>query len=102
MPASVSSLAMIAPVQPKPTSNASTGASLRAMSTPRPLDAAADAHRRQRVLLAVPGDEVRVVVARPRKADQLPARHVAVAAVDRVAPEALEGVLQQLLEEVLG
>ena len=63
---------MIAPVQPNPIIKASTeGSFLAIVLAPDPFDASLEAHRRQRVLLAVLRDEVRVVVARAGKAERV-------------------------------
>src|SRR5690348_7871342 len=102
-PSSVSSWARIAPVQPNPIRRTSTSGSLVAIVSPsgfrRPARPAVKADRRQRKRFVVLGDPGPVVVARPGEADQLPADHVAVAAVDRVGEEALDSVLLHHREE---
>ena len=47
------------------------------------------------------GDVVAIVVARARKADELPARHVAVAAIDRIGEKAFDRIREDRLEELL-
>src|SRR5690348_6173346 len=89
-PTSVSSFARIDAVQPKPTSTTSLGGSLLAMSRlPDAGVAPGDAHIRHVELLAELVDLCHVVVARPRKTDELPADEVLVPAVDRIGEEAL-------------
>ena len=58
-----------------------------------------DADGRQREAFVVPIDPVAIVVARTRKADHFPGRHIAVAAVDRIGEEAFLRVVEQLVEE---
>ena len=77
----------------------SFGGSLPAISLLLPVRVIADPYRGQRIPLVVTPDPVTVVVASTRKANHLPADHVAVAAINRVGEEALLRVLQQLLEE---
>jgi hypothetical protein len=62
---------------------------------------ARESDSRQRIRLAVLLDFVDVVVARPGKADQLPAGEIAVAAVDRVGEKALAGVLPSMAKNSL-
>src|SRR5690606_31218083 len=101
-PASVSSWARIAPVHPKPTSTTSTGGKFLAMSLPFPARflffAAAlsgripgrtaheadglDVNRRAVVI-----EKIAIVVAGAGEAHELPANHVAVAAIDRIGEE---------------
>src|SRR3569623_1508438 len=102
-PASVSSWARMAPVQPKPTITTSLRGSLRAIVLPfvRPFRAAGDRHRAVRIRLIVLADVVAVVVTRARKTDHIPRHHVAIAAIDRIGEEALHGVLQHEIEEHL-
>jgi len=57
---------------------------------------------RQRVRLAILGNLVDVVVARPGESDQTPAGEVAVAAVHRIGEKAFLRVLQKHAEEALG
>src|SRR3954469_8570534 len=99
-PASVSSFAIMLAVQPKPTSTTSTAARRVAMST-RPHGAVApgDAHERHVVLLAVLIHLGDVVVARARKADELPADEIAVAAIHRIGEETFHGVVDQHRQE---
>src|SRR5262249_42867468 len=99
-PWSVSSCAMIEPVQPSPmitTSFFGSRFAIAASTLRRPFRAARDAHRRQREALVVAVDPVEIVVAGAREADHLPRRHVAVAAVYRVGEEAHLHVLDDLL-----
>src|SRR6185503_19030487 len=102
-PWSVSSFAMIEPVQPRPTMTTSLCGSLRAMSARLrcPVGTAGDGDGRQREAFVMPVDPVEVIVAGAGEADHLPGDHVAVAAVDRVGKEALLDVLERLLEESL-
>src|SRR3569833_1661278 len=102
-PASVSSWARMAPVQPRPTMTTSLRGSLRAivLSLVRPFRAAGDGHRAVRIRLIVFGDVVAVVVTRARKADHLPRHHVVIAAIDRVGKEAFHGVLQDQTKQAL-
>src|SRR5262245_33290034 len=90
-PSSVSSCAMIEPVQPSPTITTSFFGRMRAMRVSpfrRPVRAAHHAHGRQRIALVVAVDPVQIVVTGAGKPDHLPRNHVAVAAVDRVGEEA--------------
>ena len=57
-----------------------------------PGGAALQADRRQRVGLVRLIDHVAIVVASAGKADELPARHVAIAAIDRIGEVAFDGV----------
>src|SRR4029079_13752587 len=104
-PSSVSSLARIDPVQPRPMMTTSFFGSLRAMGPSagfrRPVHSARDADGRKRKALVVTVDPVEIVVARPRVPDHPPRDHVAVAAIDRVGKEALLHVLDRLLEKRL-
>src|ERR1700683_2057712 len=91
-PSSVSSWAMIDPVQPRPMMTTSFLGSLRAMVTSprfrRPLCATSHADRRQRKALVVAIDPVQVVVTGSGVADHFPCDHVAIAAVDWVGEKA--------------
>src|SRR4051794_13096475 len=115
-PASASSFARMEPARPTPTTTASTGFSLVAMSAlllheedvlrmarlvedAFPFEDIDDGDRQRVVRHAVLFDEVRIYGRDARKADQLPADLVAIAAVDRIREEALDGVLQQHVEE---
>src|SRR5690348_6358616 len=101
-PASVSSFARMLAVHPNPTSTTSTEGRRVAMSRLlRRGVAARDAHERHVVFPAVLADLGHVVVARSRKPDELPADEVAVAAVDGIGEEALDGVHDEDLEELL-
>src|SRR5947209_7090465 len=103
-PSSVNSWARIEPVQPRPMTTTSFLGSLRDIGPStlrRPFRAAGDAHRRQRKPLVVAVDPIQIVVSGARKADHLPRRHVAVAAVDRIGEEAHLHVLDGLLHEGL-
>src|SRR6187551_2187327 len=104
-PSSVSSLAMIEPVQPRPMMTTSLRGSLRAMGPSadfrRPIRPPRHADGRQRKALVVTMDPVEIIVAGPRVPDHAPPRHVAIAAIDRVGKEALLHVLDRLLEERL-
>src|ERR1700712_3626090 len=84
-PAAVSSMPMMAPVQPKPTSTASTlGFLMFAMSCPSALRAG-DADGRQRVVHAGFVDPIEIVGTSAREADHLPGRGILVAAMNRIA-----------------
>src|SRR3954471_65415 len=114
-PASASSLARIVPLKPTPTITASTGFSLVATSVlfheqhvlrvtvlvERALafQDVDDRHRQRVVRHAVLLDMLRVDGGYAGKADQLPADLVAVAAVDRIGEEALDGVVEEQVEE---
>src|SRR4051812_17001557 len=105
-PSSVSSLAMIDPVQPRPMMTTSFFGSLRAMGVSstafrRPVHSARDADGRKRKALVVTVDPVEIVVARAGVPDHPPRDHVAVAAIDRIGKETLLHVLDRLLEERL-
>src|SRR6478672_5295457 len=103
-PSSVSSCAMIEPVQPSPIMTTSFLGSLRAMAASmlrRPFRAAGHADGRERKALVVAIDPVEIIVAGAGVADHRPRRHVAVAAVDRVGEEAHLDVLDGLLHERL-
>src|SRR5580700_5439320 len=111
-PWSVSSLPRIAPVHPRPMITTSffgsfvaIGKNLNDQNLPgardRPIAAPQDRYGRQRVGLIVFADVVAIVVTRARKADELPSRHVTVAAIDRIGEEAFHRVGQDGLEEVL-
>src|SRR5713101_8570147 len=94
-PAALSSLASIPPVQPRPTRTTSTSFSLVVMSF-SPSAHVRDADRIDRVFLVAKLLDVLIVHRdHPGEADQLPARLVAVAAVDRVGEHALHDVLVQ-------
>src|ERR1035437_8391578 len=93
---------MIAPVQPNPTSTASTGGFLiSAMSYPRFGTIPGHANRTQRILFTVAAYPVRKVGAGTRKTDHLPGTHVPVAAVNRIGEITFLGVLQQPHKECL-
>src|SRR5258706_703700 len=115
-PDSASSFARMVPVRPTPTITASTGLSRVAMSALLPGDEhvlrvaglvhlgaafedVEDRHRLRGVGHAVLVDMTRVHGGDAWETDQLPAGLVAVAAVDRVAEEALDGVVEQQVEE---
>src|SRR4051794_8972125 len=96
----------MAPVQPNPTRTTSTDGSFVATAHSSgfgwiPAGPPHDADGRQRQPLIVLLDVRPIVVVRAREADQLPTNHVAVAAVERIAEEALDGVLQEHLKERL-
>src|SRR6266702_8826496 len=97
-PASVSCCARIEPVQPRPMITASFLGSTRAISASHPVDG----NRPVRIGLVVLVDMVAIVVARAGEADHLPARHILVAAIERIGEEAFHGVLQHQLEKLLG
>src|SRR5882762_4908569 len=98
-PPALNSLARMPPVQPRPTMTTSTSFSLVVM----PLSPSAhvrDAYRVDRVfLVAILLDVLVVHCDHPRETDHLPARLVAVAAVDRVREHALHDVLVDRREE---
>src|SRR5256714_13006478 len=114
-PASASSLARIVPLKPTPTITASTGFSLVAMSVlfheqhvlrvtvlverALALQDVDDRHRQRVVRHAVLLDMLRIDGGYPGKADQLPADLVAVAAVNGIGEEPLDGVVEQQVEE---
>src|SRR5690349_12215301 len=88
-PASESSFAKMPPVQPRPTITTSTSLSLVAMFPP-PSAQIRDAHGGVRKdLVAELADVLAIDRDRARKAEHLPARLVAIAAVDRVGEHAL-------------
>src|SRR2546428_11414071 len=98
-PAALSSLASIPPVQPSPTMTTSTSFSLVVMSFSLSAHVR-DADGVDRVLLvAILLDVLIVHRDHAGEADQLPARLVAIAAVDRVGEHALHAVLVQRGEE---
>src|SRR4029077_16090905 len=97
-PSSVSSLAMIDPVQPRPMMTTSFFGSLRAMGSPhrlfgvqstRPAMLTGGSGKRSLGRLT----QSRLVVARARVPDHPPRDHVAVAAIDRIGKETLLHVL---------
>src|SRR5450759_3290865 len=93
---------IIAPVQPNPTSTASTGGILiAAMLCPRLYNTSSQAHRPERIALSVTGNPVGKVGAGTGKADHLPSSHILVSAVDRICEVAFLGILQQPHEEGL-
>src|ERR1700685_3339490 len=97
-PASVSSFAMMAPVQPMPTMTASTfGLTIAICST----SLAGLVHRRQRVGSVPDPDPIGVIRARAGVPDHFPRKHVLVVALPGVAevPHARFG--KQLIEELL-
>src|SRR5258708_17425820 len=96
-PASVSFWARIEPVQPRPMITASFLGSRRAIS-----HLAVKGNGALGIGLIVFFDMVAVVVTRAGKADHLPARHVSVAAIERIGEETFHGVLQHQLEKSLG
>src|SRR5205823_6127720 len=112
---SASSFARIVPLKPTPTTTASTGFSFVAMSVLShqehmlrvtmlverglALEAVGDRYRQRVVRHAVLFHEMRVHRRDARKTDQLPTDLVAVAAVDRIGEEALDGVVEQHVEE---
>src|SRR6476646_8884331 len=114
-PASESSLARMVPVRPTPTTTASTGFSLVAMSVlPHEqhvlrmavlverrlaLEDVDDRDRQRVVRHAMLLDMLRIDGRDARKADQLPADLVPVAAVDRVGEKALDRIVEQQVEE---
>src|SRR5690349_20551864 len=114
-PASASSLARMVPVKPTPTTTASTGFSFVAMSVlpheqcvlrmavlverALALEKVDDGDGQRVVRHAVLVDVLRIDRRDAGKADQLPADLVAVAAVDRIGEEALDGVVEQQVEE---
>src|SRR5882762_7671132 len=96
-PASVNCWAMIAPVQPRPMITASfLGSSLAILRLPINGNGAFG------IRLVVLADMVAIIVTRAGKADHLPARHVLVAAIERIGEEAFHGVLQHQFEKLLG
>src|SRR6202030_1705874 len=98
-PALVSSRAMMAPVQPSPIVTASTSFSRVTMSA-SPLGKVRDRLRLGDVaFVAILVDEIGVGRRQAGIAEHPPRRHVAVAAVDRGAEEALHGQRQQAGEE---
>src|SRR5438105_3704895 len=114
-PASASSLARIVPLKPTPTTTASTGFNLVAMSVlsheqhvPRvtvlveralAFQDIDDRYGQRVVRHAMFLDVLRVDGGYPGKADQLPADLVAVTAVDRIGEEALDGVVEEQVEK---
>src|SRR5271155_2311690 len=100
-PSSVSSLARIDPVHPRPMMTTSRAGSLCTILRLAldPFRAAFKADRRQRETLIVFVDPFPVVVTRAGKSDHAPADHVLVAAVDGIGEEALLHVLHDLLEK---
>src|SRR5580704_16065003 len=98
-PALVSSRAMMAPVQPSPIVTASTSFNRVTMSA-SPLGKVRDRLRLGDVaFVAIFIDEIGVGRRQAGIAEHPPRRHVAVAAVDRVAEEALHGECQEAGEE---
>src|ERR1700688_838672 len=98
-PAAVNSLASIPPVQPRPTMTTSTSFSLVVMSC-SPSAHVRDAGGIDAVLLvAILLDVLVMHRDHAGKADHLPARLVAVAAVDRVREHAFHDVLVERREE---
>src|SRR4051794_36591074 len=104
-PSSVSSWAMIEPVQPSPMMTTSLRGSRRAISVSpcprRPVRAAGQADRRQRKGLVVAVHPVEIVVASAWIADHFPGDHVAIAAIDRVGEKTHLHILDGLFEEPL-
>src|ERR1700704_1230082 len=97
-PVALNSLATMPPVQPRPTMTTATSFSLVVMSSSSAH--VRDADRIERVfLVAVLLDVLVVDRDHPGEADHLPARFVAVAAVDRGRKHALHDVLVQRREE---
>src|SRR5580704_5386857 len=101
-PASHSCCPMMAPVQPKPTSTASTGLRVVAISSLRPAGTALESDRRKGHGLAVAGDPIRVVIVGARETNHLPCAHVLVAAIDGIRKIAFLGILQQHGKERFG
>jgi hypothetical protein len=64
-----------------------------------PVRAALKADRGEWKAFAVLGNVISVVVSCARKADHLPSRHVAVAAVDRIGKKSLNRDLEKLVEK---
>src|SRR5436853_5235589 len=114
-PASASSLARMVPLKPTPTTTASTGFSLVAMSVLSheqhvlrvtvlverafAFQDVDDRYRQRVVRHAMLLDVLRVDGGHAGKADQLPADLVAVAAVYGVGEEAFDGVVEEQVEE---
>src|SRR5262249_41092437 len=98
-PALVSSRARMLPVNPTPMQTASTSLSMIAITRSR-LGKVRDRARRLVVFLAeIFGDLLPIGRREAGVANHLPARHVAVAAIDRVGEKALHGDLQKGVEE---
>src|ERR1700761_5470452 len=94
MPASVSSLARIPPVQPRPTMTTSTSLSLVTMAPPSAQIRDAERFCRE-WLAAIVRDVIAMHGDRAGEADDRPAGLVAVAAVDRVGIHAFDhGLIQ--------
>src|SRR4030095_12582707 len=84
---------MMPPVQPRPTTTASTSLSFVTISPP-PLAHIRDAERSVgELLVAIALDVLAMHGDGTREADQLPARFVAIAAIDRVGEHALHHAL---------
>src|SRR3984957_2115226 len=98
-PASVSSFAMMAPVQPMPTMTASTAGLTIAMSSTA---FAGQVDRRQRVGAVADLDPIGVIRAGAGVADHFPRGHVLVAAMLGVAEVPHTRFGKQLVEELLG
>src|ERR1700722_4015972 len=87
---------MIAPVQPKPTSTASTGLRVVAMILDLPpAGTALKADSRVGDALSVASHPFLVIVVRAREADHLPGAHILIAAINRIGKIPLFGVLQE-------
>src|SRR5271168_2239373 len=91
---------MIAPVQPKPTSTASTGLRVVVMilNLP-PAGAAFEADSRVGDPLSVASHPFLVVVVGAREADHLPGSHIFVASINRIGKITFLGVLQEHCKE---
>src|SRR4051812_9783984 len=103
-PSSVSSCAIIEPVQPSPTITTSFLGSTRGMDLSAfrcPIRASKHARGWQRITLVVTIDPVAIIVTGAGEADHFPGDHVPISAVDRVGKEASLDVLNDLLEEIL-
>src|ERR1700692_847200 len=99
MPALVNSRAMMAPVQPSPIATASTSFNRVTMSA-SPSGKVRDRLRLGDVaFVAIFIDEIGVGRRQAGITEHPPRRHVAVAAIDRIAEEALHGQRQQPGEE---
>src|ERR1700733_2975259 len=87
---------MIAPVQPKPTSTASTGLRVVAMiSELPPAGTAFEADSRGGDALSVASHPFLVIVVGTREADHLPGAHIFIAAINRIGKITFLGVLQE-------
>src|ERR1700722_13274312 len=101
-PASQSCCPMMAPVQPKPTSTASTGLRVVVILSLRPAGTAFEPDRGEGHPLAVPGYPIRIVVVGTRETNHLPGTHIFVAAIDRIREITFLGILQKHGEKRFG